>query len=259
MGTTIKERVQEQFGRAAEAYAISDVHAQGESLGVLLREVQPRQDWEALDVATGAGHCALAFAPLVKHVTVVDLTEQMLDTAARLARERGVTNLAVRLGDAEELPFPDSSFDLVTCRLSFHHFPHPDRAMNELARVLRRGGRLGFADNVVVGDPDAAKYYNDFERLRDPSHHEVVPLARLIELIEGAGLHVLSARRLQKEFEFRGWCDRQSVAPADRERLLDMVRRLPPALEPLLAPRWADGTLYFTLWEAVIVAEKPSP
>jgi SAM-dependent methyltransferase len=257
VGDPSKERVKSQFGRSAEAYVVSEVHALGESLGVLVNEVVPAAHWDALDVATGAGHCALAVAPHVRSMLATDLTGPMLATTARLATERGVENLRTQHADAEALPFSDESFDLVTCRLALHHFPHPERAMREITRVLRSGGRLGFTDNVVVHDDAAAARYNAFERLRDPSHHEVLPLARLVTLIEGAGLHVLSTRRLSKEMEFGDWCDRQQVSAPDREKLLSMARDLPPALVPLLAPRWADGTMYFTLWEAVIVAEKP--
>lgn len=251
-----KDRVQQQFGSAAGAYATSDVHARGESLSVLVEEVRPEPHWEALDVATGAGHCALAFAPLVREVTALDLTEPMLATALDLAAARGIRNVKARRADAEALPFATASFDLVTCRLAFHHFPAPDRAIAEMARVLRTGGCLGFTDNIVVQDQRAGTYYNDFERLRDPSHHEVLPMARLIELIESSGLFVTTVRRLSKEFEFESWCDRQNVSAPDRQRLLEMARQLPPGLAPLLAPRWADGTLYFTLWEAVVVAVK---
>jgi ubiquinone/menaquinone biosynthesis C-methylase UbiE len=120
--------VKQQFGASSRAYATSDIHARGESLDILLAEIKPQPDWTALDVATGAGHTALAVAPLVKHVVAYDLTEEMLETAAELAARRSLTNLETRLGDAESLPFGDRSFDLVTCRLAFHHFPNPTRA-----------------------------------------------------------------------------------------------------------------------------------
>ncbi len=257
MSDTAKNRVQSQFGRAAAAYVSSDIHARGESLEVLLEETRPQPGWEALDVATGTGHCAFTFAPRVRRVVALDLTGPMLKAAARLAAERGISNFETRAGDAESLPFPDGSFDLVTCRLAFHHFPRPERAAGELARVLKPGGTLGFTDNIVVADPAAKAHYNTFEKLRDPSHHEVLALAALIAVLEGAGLHTVLTRRLTKELEFHEWADRQRVSAADKERLVVMLSSLPPALAPLLAPRWADGTTYFTLWEAVIVARKP--
>lgn len=207
-------------------------------------------------MATGAGHTALAFAPHVAEMIAADLTGAMLAKTAQLAAARGISNLETQLADAEDLPFAAASFDLVTCRLAFHHFPNPRQALGEMVRVLKAGGVLGFTDNVVVPDKQAAGYYNAYEKLRDPSHHWVYPLAPLLAMFEEAGLSVQATRQLSKELEFHAWADRQGAAPAVKDRLLDMMRHIPPALEPLFAPRWADETLYFSLWEAVIVAHK---
>jgi SAM-dependent methyltransferase len=251
-----KASVRRQFGPAAGDYATSEVHASGESLAVLIDRVQPVSTWCALDVATGAGHTALAFAPLVGSVVAFDLTAQMLLQVDRLAAQRDVRNVQSMVGDAGALPFPDATFDLVTCRLAQHHFQHQTTAVVEYARVLQPGGRLGFTDNVTVAEPDAVRWYNTYEQLRDPSHQWVYPLADLRGVIAAAGLRIETSAVFTKEFEFHAWADRQRVSPGDKSRLLDMMRTIPPTLQPLFCPRWADGTLYFSLWEAVIVARK---
>jgi ubiquinone/menaquinone biosynthesis C-methylase UbiE len=225
----------------------------------LVELVNPQADWRVLDVATGAGHTALAFAPHVAHVIATDLTSEMLDKTAELAAERGLPNVETQIADAESLPFNDARFDLVTCRLAFHHFPNPRQAVAQFARVLKPGGMLGFTDNITVADEGAASYYNAYETLRDPSHHRVFPLAELRAMFEEAGLEVKTTRQLSKEFEFHNWADRQRVSDDDKEKLLHMMRHIPAPLEPLFAPRWADGTMYFSLWEAVIVAVKSTP
>ncbi len=232
------------------------MHAKGESLALLVAWVNPKSDWKALDVGTGAGHTALAFAPHVAHVVALDLVREMLVKTTDLAGRRNITNLETREGDAEVLPFDDASFDLVTCRLAFHHFPRPRQAISQFVRVLRRGGTLGFTDNIVTPDEDCARYYNTFEKLRDPSHHWVYQLERLQTMFEQAGLKVEATRQLTKEFEFHQWADRQHVSPAGKEQLLEMMRNTPAKLTALFRPRWDDGTLYFSLWEAVIVAKE---
>jgi ubiquinone/menaquinone biosynthesis C-methylase UbiE len=251
-----KAKVRSQFGPTAEAYACSEVHARGESLAVLMERVQPQPGWRMLDVATGAGHTALTFAGDVAHVVALDITTQMLSTTQRLAAQRGLSGVAAVAGDGEDLPFAAGSFDLVTCRLALHHFPHQARAICECARVLRAGGVFGLTDNFTVAEPAAAQHYNIYEQLRDPSHRWVYALDELQAMVEGAGLRAEATVRLSKEFEFHAWADRQRVSPADKERLQEMMRDIPASLEPLFAPRWADGTLYFSLWEAVIVARK---
>jgi ubiquinone/menaquinone biosynthesis C-methylase UbiE len=256
MSDELKARVQRQFGAATDGYATSDIHASGESLGILLGLIKPQAEWQMLDVATGAGHTAMAFAPHLAHVVATDLTEGMLAKTAELAAARELTNLEVRPADAEALPFEDGAFDLVTCRLAFHHFPNARQAVAEFARVLKPGGLLGFTDNIVVPGRHAAGYYNAYEKLRDPSHNWVYPLVRLQAMFEQAGLQVEASRQLSKELEFQEWADRQHVSAADKAKLLEMMRNIPEALKPLFAPRWADGTLYFSLWEAVIIGRK---
>jgi ubiquinone/menaquinone biosynthesis C-methylase UbiE len=218
--------------------------------------LRPEPAWTVLDVATGAGHTALAMAPHVARVIATDLTPEMLAETCRLATERGIANVETKLADAEALPFPDATFDLVTCRLAFHHFPHPSAAMREFARVLKPGATLGFADNIAVEDAEGAAVYNAYEKLRDPSHHDVLPLSKLIALVESAHMHVEATRSFSKEFEFEQWADRMHVSPPDKLRLLEMLRTLPASARPLLAPRFDDRTAYFSLWETVLVAHR---
>lgn len=256
MSEPAKNRVQAQFGETAEHYATSEIHAQGESLRVLRDVVNPRQGWTVLDVASGAGHTAFTFAPHVARVVAADLTDAMTRKTVELAAERGLGNVSAVVADAEDLPLRDHTVDVVTCRLAFHHFPNPARAIAEWRRVLTHDGILALADNVTVDDDESAAYYNAYERLRDPSHHRVYSLAELCRLLRAGGLRVEAARTLTKELEFAEWADRQRVTRADRQTLREMMRRLPAPLTALLAPRWADGTMYFSLWEAVLVARR---
>ncbi len=249
-------KVRAQFGPSSDAYATSEIHAKGESVGVLLELVRPQADWQAIDVATGAGHTALAFAPHVAQVVATDLTAEMLAKTSELAAARGIANIETKLADAEALPFDDASFDLATCRLAFHHFPNPRRAIREFARVLKPAGVVGFSDNIAVPDEQAAAYYNAYEKLRDPSHIRVYPLSCLQAMFEELGLKVEATRALSKEIEVHEWADRQHVSAANKDKLLEMMRHIPDPLRPSLAPRWASGTLYFTLHEVVLIARK---
>lgn len=252
-----KRMVQQQFSSegAVRGYATSDIHARGESLAVLASLIHPQPNWLALDIATGAGHTALTFAPRVRQVIATDITPAMLAKTAELAAQQQASNLKTHPADAESLPFPDETFDLLTCRLALHHFPHAENAIREFARVLKPGGTLGFTDNITVPEKAAAEFYNAYEKLRDPSHHWVYPLARLTAMFERAGFSIVETRHLQKELEFHTWADRQNVSAENKVTLQTMMRKIPAALKPLFAPRWADGTLYFSLWEIVLVVE----
>ncbi len=248
--------VQQQFGASADRYADSCIHARGESLSLLLKWAQPHPNWRALDIATGAGHTALAFAPHVASVVATDITEPMLQKTRELARQKELSNIQTIYAEAESLPFDDRTFDLVTCRLAMHHFSDAESALLEMSRVLKPDGRLGFTDNVTVSDANAAKYYNRYERIRDPSHRLVESLEQLLSRIDQAGFALEKSQVLQEEFEFESWAERQNVSADDKATLLTMMQSVPPELKTLFATRWADETMYFRLWEAVVVAKK---
>jgi ubiquinone/menaquinone biosynthesis C-methylase UbiE len=254
----LKLKVRSQFGASAELYATSDIHAKGESLSILLELTKPDRDWLVLDVATGAGHTAFTFAPHVKRVVAIDLTEEMVAKCTELAVKRGVANFENKMADAEDLPFDNSMFDLVTCRLALHHFSNSGQALKEFNRVLKPGGVLGFTDNITVPDEEAAKYHNEYEKLRDPSHHWAYSLDDLIKMFKTANFNPLKIQVISKEFEFNEWADRQHVSESTKKHLQEMMRNIPKILENYLSPRWTTNSMYFSLRETVIVAQKLS-
>lgn len=258
--------VQQKFGEAAADYAASSVHAKGESLARLVALVEPKRHWRALDVATGAGHAALAFAPHVANVIASDITEPMLAEARKLAKERKLGNVSTARASADDLPFPDASFHLVTCRLAAHHFPNPAAFVAEAWRVLVPGGAFALVDNIspdaaISPDAssselaDAARAYNEFEKLRDPSHGRCLSLQEWTRLLGATGFTAIRAEHIDQEIEFQLWLERMRVDPATAERLKAMLEQEP--LRSFLRPGMTEaGAPAFTLQEAIIVAKK---
>src|SRR6202022_3994061 len=117
-----KSLVQEQFGATAAHYLTSKPHAKGKSLDRLVELAKPQPAWGVLDVATGGGHVAYAFAPHVARVWATDITAEMIDLVRGEAAKKGLSNLRTPYAKAEALSFDDASFDLVTCRIAPHHF-----------------------------------------------------------------------------------------------------------------------------------------
>ncbi len=263
-----KELVQKQFGAHAAAYATSRVHAKGASLQRVVELVQPQKTWRALDIATGAGHTAAAFAPHVAHVIASDITQEMLAEAAKLARDKGLANMETAEADAEALPFADAAFDLVTSRIAPHHFPHPEAFVAEVVRVLAPGGTFALIDNIAPdvqstpGFPDAdltdaAETYNAFEKLRDPSHARCLGMGEWAGLMAAHGLQVIHVERIPKDMEFDPWARRLGCDEATIARLHDMLTKGSPALTAFLKPREQEGQLWFTLDEAILIGRKP--
>ena len=112
----------------------------------LLARVDPKIRERCLDIATGPGEPAMSIARMVGpegKVTGIDLSEEMVRLATRLAKDRRIPNVEFRAMDAERLDFPDESFDLAVSRFGFQIFPHPEIVANEMHRVLGSKGRVG--------------------------------------------------------------------------------------------------------------------
>src|SRR5262249_55612056 len=135
-----KARVQTQFGGGADAYVQSAGHAGGDDLERLIHWGRQRGAARVLDIATGGGHTALAFAGFTPTVVATDLTLPMLGAARTFIMNQGVAGVHFLAADVEALPFRDESFGVVTCRIAAHHFPELLVAIRQVARVLRRGG-----------------------------------------------------------------------------------------------------------------------
>jgi len=123
----------------------------------------------ALEVACGGAHVAGDVAPHVRAVVGIDLTPELLVVGRDRLREAGIANVVLQQGDAESLPFVDDSFDLVYCRASLHHFAEPTRAVREMVRVCRPGGRVALSD-LVTPEVDVRDAFDGLHRLIDPSH-----------------------------------------------------------------------------------------
>src|SRR5260370_17067479 len=98
----------------------------------LVQAVRPRPQARVLDVATGPGFVALAFAEAGCEVVGIDLTEAPLAIAEQTRQSRGLTNVCFQLGDAEQLPFEEEAFDVVVSRFALHHYEHPQRVLSEM-------------------------------------------------------------------------------------------------------------------------------
>src|SRR5712672_501116 len=103
-----------------------------------------QRDWTVGDLGCGTGQVSAALAPFVARVIAVDASAAMLQAAKK--RLQGTDNIDLRRGDLEALPIDDARLDAATLMLVLHHVPEPERALAELARVLKPGGRAIIVD-----------------------------------------------------------------------------------------------------------------
>jgi ubiquinone/menaquinone biosynthesis C-methylase UbiE len=108
-----------------------------------------------LDIGTGPGRLPIAIATKDMYIRVsgLDLSQDMVKIATGLVAKKGLTNVDFKTGNAMELPFEDREFDLVISTLSFHHWKEPDKALDEIYRVLREGGEAWIYDIPKKANP----------------------------------------------------------------------------------------------------------
>lgn len=257
--TDRRAEIEARFGASAEAYAASPGHRAGADLERMVELARPRSKDEMLDVATGAGHTALRFAPLVSHVTVTDLSQKMIDVASRLFEEAGYFNAQFVTVGVEHLHvLGDEAFDLVTCRIAPHHFVDLTVAVSEIAGVLKRGGRFVCVDNLGPDDPRVATLLHEVELARDPTHVRSYTRDEWTRACEAAELRVRAAETVPKRLEFEPWLERAGCDAATcdllRSRFLDAE---PDTRDYLGIEIVSGGVVAWTDHKLVLLAERP--
>ncbi len=142
----IKKQIKKYWDSRGKSYDKSPSHS--DLLNVwksLLSEIFNERRMKILDVGTGTGFIALLLAEIGHEVVGVDISNGMIEVAKRKAKK---VNIEFVLGDAEDLPFDDNSFDAVTCRHLLWTLPNPKKAVIEWCRVVKVGGKVIAIDGV---------------------------------------------------------------------------------------------------------------
>ena len=143
-----------------------------------------------LDVGCGTGPVIelLARKYPEKHFVGLDITPAMIE----VAQSKGLPNAEFVVGDAENLPFGDGSFDALLCSNSFHHYPNPGAFLREAHRVLHPGGKLILRD--YTSNDFAVWLMNTFElplaRLVGHGDVRILKMGEFRELVEAAGFAI---------------------------------------------------------------------
>lgn len=250
-----------RFDKIADNFATSEVHRSSPTMEALHETLGPQTGSAICDVACGAGHLALSFAgENPARLVGVDPAPSMLDSFRKLAAERAVT-VETAQAAAEELPFPDASFDLVVSRLAPHHFLDMERAVGEMTRLLRPGGRLAVIDLEGHPDPEIDAFNHELEILHDPTHQRSYTLDEWVGFFQGAGLNVPVARGGQAESRtgvpVKRWCE---IASSGAEAEAAIRRRLaeaPTAHREALGIRQDGAEFLIPVRTCMLIGVKP--
>lgn len=210
MDARLQRRVQRHgWNLAADDYDTLWRRQLAPATSALLAQAALTAGERVLDVACGTGLMSFAAAQAVGatgHVVGIDLSGRMIEAARRVGREQQHPNVELLRMDAEALEFGDARFDVVLCSLGLMYLPDPERALREMRRVLRPGGRVALA---VWGERRRCGWATLFEIVQDEVASEVCPLFFRLGRAEAlaracldAGFEVIAQRTLAATLEY---------------------------------------------------------
>jgi len=176
----------------------------------LIFKADPWPGEKILDISCGTGLVSQPLAEIVQpggSVTGIDLSEGMIKEARLRAEKKGVENVCFKHMDAEALDFPDNSFDVVICSLGLMYFQDPQKALREMYRVLKPGGRVA---TLVWGERGSCGWAGVFPITDRRVQSDVCPL--FFQLVTGnllpdafkmAGFKKVSSHRFSYDLHFK--------------------------------------------------------
>jgi ubiquinone/menaquinone biosynthesis C-methylase UbiE len=250
------DRIREQFTRQAGVYAGMSQTRDAAGHRGLAKLAGAAPGVRALDVACGPGLLTLALAEAGAEAMGVDATEALLALAREEAARRGLA-VTFRAGDARALDLPGASFDLVTCRAAFHHFPEPAQVLAEMVRVAKPGGRLLVADLLGSEDPAQATLHDRIERLCDPTHARALPESAFDALFREAGLAVVARPAGEMAYDAAEWIAHGGPAPEVAAEIRRLLEESIPGDRAGLRAHHEAGRLRFRHRTAAFLLRKP--
>ena len=242
------------FSERAAFYVTSATHTDKKVLDRVVGLAKPLPFDLALDVATGTGHTAFALAPQVREVIAIDVTIEMLIEGRKLKAEHGLQNVEFRLADVHELPFDDQSFDIVTCRRAAHHFVDIGKAIDEMKRVLKNGGRLVIDDRSVPDEDFVDTTMNRLDWLHDESHIREYRSAEWARMLIEAGFQIETIEPYTQHRPLSSLTD--NVDPQNVAEIKSIIATLNESQRKALNVIEKDGEIYLNHWYVMIAATK---
>jgi len=249
----------DHFDAIAGKYAASEVHSSSPTIRRLHELLASKPLGSICDVACGPGHLALSFASKASRIVGVDAAPNMLLQFGKLAKERGMTVETIR-GDAGDIPLPSGAFDVVVSRLAPHHFPDPAKAVKEMARLTKPGGRVAVID--LEGNENAAldELNHQLETWHDPSHVRSYTPAQWRTFFNAAGLEIDTLEAGQTELPgglaVRRWCEIGSTTHDAELKIRQQLGSAGSEQLSALAIRFENGEYYIPVRTLIILGRK---
>lgn len=169
----------------------NDYLRNAQSQVISLLNIQPGVHF--LDIGCGTGWAVGQVAKLINDQGLfygVDLSAKMIEKAKE--NFRGRENLVFTQANVESIPLNSNFFDIIICTNSFHHYPNPEKAIDEMHRLLRSGGKVYILDPTA--DSGFMKFIDKIIKIVEPAHVKMYSTEEFQKLFAGVGLKYLNTK-----------------------------------------------------------------
>lgn len=241
------KEILQQFKKQAQDFSNKNLSLNSDKyIQWLLSDIHLDKNYSVLEVAAGTGIFSRAMAPFVSQITSLDLSPDMIAQGRLENEQKDIHNIRFVEGQAEKLPFENSSFDVVVCRLAFHHFTDPQKVLSEMVRVGKQSSTIAVMDMVSPKESTLHHSYNHYEILRDPSHVKALKRAEFVDMYEKSDINILASEALAVEKNVEDWLSLSKTEEKTRSIILQALRdELTGGKETGLSPFYKEEKLMF--------------
>lgn len=182
------KQARESFNRIIDNKKYSDIIKDDKHLAVIMKLIEDSNYSKILDIGTGTGYLAFPLAekyPISK-VYGIDIAETIIEKNNKIVKEREISNLFFEVFDGLKYSFDDEKFDLIVTRYAFHHFPNAEDAIQQMNRILSKGGKVLVSD-PMRNDKDVNGIIDEYMKVKKDGHIQFYSSNQLDELFISNG------------------------------------------------------------------------
>lgn len=251
----------ERFNTIANHFATSEVHKYSPTMALLHQLLIATESSlkEICDIACGSGHMGLSFEKYVTRLVGVDPAPAMLEEFQKQAKAKGIKVELIR-AFAENIPLESNQFDVAVSRLAPHHFSDVQKAINEMARIVKPHGYIAVIDLQGEEDPEVDAFNHQLEVLHDPTHVRSYQTCQWRKFFHHAGLKVIAQYCNRREsldgVTVKRWCEIADSGPQAELRIRQTLRHASPEVLNTLMIEQHSGEYYMPVKTVLTVGAK---
>lgn len=182
------KQAREIFNRIIDNKKYANIIKDDKHLYALMNLLEAGNYRKILDIGTGTGYLAFPLAEKFPSSTVygIDIAEKIIEKNNEIVKKKEISNLFFEAFDGLKYPFEDESFDLIVTRYAFHHFPNVEDSVQQMNRILVKGGKVLISD-PMRNDKDVNGIIDEYMKVKKDGHIQFYSANQLDELFVSNG------------------------------------------------------------------------